>query len=284
MKDHLEWVEEKWPEVQTRYRVKSVLYDKMSKFQHLLLVDTYSYGKMLLLDGIVQVTEKDEFIYHEMMVHVPMLSHQAPRKVFIIGGGDGGILREVLRYKTVEKVTIVEIDPMVIQLCKEFLPDLNKGSFDDSRANLVIADGARYIKETKDSFDVIIIDSPDPIGPANILFSEEFYMNIREVMNSTSIMVRQTGSVHMQSEEQESAFGLLRGLFTYTAFYFYSVPTYVGGLFSTIFCSDRIDPLGVTNKKLQRQILKNSIDTLYYNPGIHIGAFYIPKFFEDRLK
>ena len=278
MKDHLEWVEEKWPEVQTRYRVKSVLYDEMSEYQHLLLVDTCSYGKMLLLDGIVQVTEKDEFIYHEMMVHVPMLSHQAPRKVFIIGGGDGGILREVLRYKSVEKVTIVEIDPTVIRLCKEFLPDLNKGSFDDSRTNLVIADGARYIRETKDRFDVIIIDSPDPIGPANILFSEEFYRNIWKVTNSTGIMVRQTGSVHMQSEEQESAFGLLSGLFNHTAFYFYTVPTYVGGLFSTIFCSDRIDPLGVTNKKLQRQILKNSIDTLYYNPGIHIGAFYIPKF------
>ncbi len=279
-----DWISEKWEDVEIRYRLKSFLHNEETDFQHLQLVDTYEYGKMLLLDGIVQTTERDEFIYHEMMVHVPMLSHPDPRKVLIIGGGDGGILREVLRYKTIEKATIVEIDPLVIDFCREHLPGLSRGAFEDKRTDLVIADGASFIKETKNRFDVIIVDSPDPIGPAGVLFSEEFYMDIHKVTDAGGVMVRQTGSLHMQAGEQEEAYGLLSNLYIHTAFYVYTVPTYIGGLFSTIFCSDSIDPFEMTKEVLQRKKSQASIDTLYYNPGIHIGAFHIPGFFKGRLQ
>ena len=279
-----DWVTEKWQNVEIRYRVRSVIYDEQSDFQHMQLVDTYQYGKMLILDGIVQTTENDEFFYHEMMVHVPMLSHPDPKKVLIIGGGDGGILREVLRYRSIEKATIVEIDPLVIEFCREHLPGISKGAFDDDRTDLIIEDGAVYVNETKERFDVIIIDSPDPIGPARILFSEEFYRDVHSVMVPDGIMVRQTGSTNMQPDEQKEGFALLKGIFTHTMFYVYTVPTYIGGLFSSVFCSDSVNPLDINHEELKRKFTLTSIETLYYNPGIHLGAFHVPGFMKERLQ
>lgn len=280
----MKWVTEKWANVETRYRIKSVLHEEKTGFQHLLLADSCEYGRMLLLDGIVQTTEKDEFIYHEMMVHVPMLSHPAPRKVLIIGGGDGGILRETLRYRSVEKVALVEIDPRVIDLSRQYLPGISKNAFDDRRAEVIIADGAAYVRETKERFDVVIVDSSDPIGPAVILFSEEFYSNILGIMNPSGIMVRQTGSIHMQAPEQRESFQLLKKIFRHAALYVYAVPTYTGGLFSSIFCSDVINPTELVQDTLQERLSGNPIETLYYNPGIHLGAFSIPDFLKDRLQ
>lgn len=284
MTDHLEWISEKWPDLETRYRVRSVLYDEQSDFQHMQLVDTYEYGRMLLLDGIVQTTERDEFIYHEMMVHVPVLSHPDPKKVLIIGGGDGGILREVLRYDYIGKATIVEIDPQVIKFCKEHLPSISKGAFDDSRVDLIINDGAEYVNETDEKYDVIIVDSPDPIGPARILFSEKFYLDIHKILTPQGIMVRQTGSLELQGNEQKEANSILKNIFHYNAFYVYTVPTYVGGLFSTVFCSDTVNPLEIRNEELKRKLEQASIETLYYNPGIHVGAFHVPEFMKERLQ
>lgn len=283
MSSPMEWVTEKWTNVETRYRVKSLLYEEKTGFQHLMLVDSCEYGRMLLLDGIVQTTEKDEFIYHEMMVHVPMLSHPDPRKVLIIGGGDGGILRETLRYRSVEKAVLVEIDPRVIDLSREYLPGIGRNAFEDQRAEIVIADGAAYVRETKERFDVVIVDSSDPIGPAVILFSEEFYSNIQRVMNPSGIMVCQTGSIHMQASEQRDSYHLLKKIFCHAAPYVYAVPTYTGGLFSSMFCSDVIDPKGLNRDTLQKRLSANPVEVLYYNPGIHVGAFYIPGFLEDQL-
>ncbi len=279
-----EWVVERWENIETRYRIKAILHDQRTDFQHMQLVDTQEYGKMLLLDGIVQTTERDEFIYHEMMVHVPALSHPDPRRVLIIGGGDGGILREALRHPSIERCTLVEIDPQVIDLCGEYLPGISNGAFKDDRTELVIADGAAYLKETKEKFDLVIVDSPDPIGPARILFSEKFYSDIHRAMNPGGIMVRQTGSIYIQADEQVEAFKLLREIFTHTAFYLYTVPTYIGGLFSTVFCSDRVNPLDLTEEELGRRLSRLSSETLYYNPGIHIGAFNIPRLLERRLQ
>lgn len=284
MKPDSAWISEKWENVEIRYRVKSFLLEEQTGFQHLQILETYEYGKMLLLDGIVQATEKDEFIYHEMMVHVPMLSHPDPRKVLIIGGGDGGILREVLRYSSVTECTIVEIDPVVIERCKEYLPGLSRGAFDDERTEMIIRDGAAFVKETDREFDVIIVDSPDPIGPANILFSKEFYLDLRRVTGAHGIMVRQTGSLHMQAEVQETAYGLLKNLFAHTAFYVFCLPTYVGGLFSTLFCSEEIDPLETSSPLLHKKLSRNAIEPLlYYTPYIHIGAFHIPNKLRGRL-
>ena len=248
----------------------------------MMLVDTYQYGKMLVLDGIVQTAEKDEFIYHEMMAHVPMLSHPNPQKVLIIGGGDGGVLREVLRYDSVEKATIIEIDSEVVSTCQEHLPFISNGAFDDRRTNLIIGDGADYIQKTDARYDVIIVDSPDPIGPAQDLFSEQFYQDIYNALRSTGIIVRQTGSLHMQSEEQGQAYRLLKDIFRWTSFYLYSVPTYVGGLFSTLFCSDTIDPSSIDIKTMTERFNLNKLMTRYYTPGLHIASFNIPPFFKEN--
>jgi spermidine synthase len=284
MTEHGQWVSEKWENVVTRYRIKAYLYEEKSEFQHIQLVDTHEYGKMLLLDGIVQTTEKDEFFYHEMMVHVPMLSHSAPKQVLIIGGGDGGVLREVLHYPQVEKAVMVEIDANVVDFSKKYLPSINNGAFEDTRAELVFADGAEYVEKTSGTYDVIIVDSPDPIGPARVLFSNKFYFHLHRRLTPGGIMVRQTGSLQIQADEQKQAYNVLKNIFTHVAFYVYCVPTYIGGLFSSVFCSDNIDPKNIRSDEIQTKVNDISLETTYYNPGIHIGSFHLPEFLKNRLK
>jgi spermidine synthase len=269
--------------VETRYKIKSILYENNSEFQHAQIVDTYEYGLMLLLDGIVQTTEKDEFVYHEMMAHVPMLSHPHPEKILIIGGGDGGLLREVLRYESVNNITMVEIDSDVVNLCKKYLPMINRGAFGDIRTNLVIDDGAEFVKKTTDKFDVVIVDSPDPAGPAEVLFSKEFYSDLHDLIPRNGILVRQTGSIHLQKDEQVSAYDTLKNIFNYADLFVFAVPTYVGGFFSAMFCSDNINPHNTDINLLKERITRNNLETRYYNPGIHIGAFHIPYFLKERL-
>ena len=279
-----QWISERWADVETRYRIKAVLYEEKSEFQHMLLVDTYQYGKMLLLDGIVQTTEKDEFIYHEMMVHVPMMSHPDPKNVLIIGGGDGGVLREVLKHKCVRQATMVEIDPNVVTFSKLHLPSISNGAFDDNRTNLVFADGAKFIQQTDRHYDVVIVDSPDPIGPAKVLFSDPFYENIRKILTPNGIMVRQTGSVHMQIDEQKMSYAVLSNMFRYVSFYVFAVPTYIGGFFSSVFCSQDINPRKIKHETVLNKIKDTALATKYYNPGIHTGAFQLPTFLESVLK
>lgn len=283
MNEKQTWVSEKWDNIEIAYRVRSILYENHSEFQYTQIVDSYEYGTMLLLDGIVQTTEKDEFIYHEMMVHIPMLSHPNPEKVLIIGGGDGGILREVLRYDSVSSVAMVEIDSKVIDLCQEYLPMISAGAFNDKRTNLIIADGAAFVKDTKDKFDVIIVDSPDPIGPARVLFSKSFYLTLHDLMANNGILVRQTGSIHIQVDEQKEAYDLLTGVYSYTEPFVFSVPTYVGGFFSAMFSSDSINPFDIGISALEDRVARNRLATRYYNPGIHIGAFHVPRFLKERL-
>lgn len=278
-----QWVSEKWENVETLYRVKAVLYEEKTGFQHMMVVDSHQYGKMLLLDGIVQTTEKDEFIYHEMMVHVPMLSHPDPQKVLIIGGGDGGVLREVLRHPSVKKAVMVEIDPKVVDFSKKYFPTISDGAFSDRRTELVFEDGAAFVENTNETYDLVIVDSPDPVGPAKVLFAEKFYKDVAGLMNDNAIMVRQTGSLHMQAEEQRRAHAVLKRIFVHHAFYVYTVPTYVGGLFSSIFCSNGIDPKQTSHDMLREKMQGISLDTKYYNPGIHVGAFSLPEFFKGEL-
>lgn len=277
-----EWVIERWKDVETHYRIKSVIHESKSAFQHLMVVESNLYGRMLLLDGIVQATEKDEFIYHEMMSHIPLMSHPNPEKVLVIGGGDGGILREVLKHSSVKLATMVEIDPTVISICKEFLPMISNGAFDDKRTNLITGDGALFVKETDEKYDVVIVDSSDPIGPATVLFSKEFYRNIHGLLSSDGIMVCQTGSLHMQQDEQRASYILLKEIFHIVRPYVFAIPTYIGGFFSAMFCSDKIDPFKTNIHSLEQSSASN-IKTRYYNPEIHIGAFHVPGFLSERL-
>ena len=278
-----QWVGETWENIETRYRIKAVLYEEKTDFQHMQLVESVQFGKMLLLDGIVQTTEKDEFYYHEMMAHVPVLSHPDPKQVLIIGGGDGGVLREVLKHPGVEKATMVEIDPTVVAFSRKYLPGISNGAFDDPRTDLVYADGAAYIRKTPERYDVAIVDSPDPIGPAQVLFGKAFYADIDCILNPGGVMVRQTGSLCLQPEEQIQAYKILKDIFTHTHFYVYSVPTYVGGLFSSVFCAKSVNPDGFSIDAIKDKYVNAGIVTRYYNPGIHMGAFHLPGFFKDRL-
>ncbi len=283
MNDGSDWITEPWPDSQVSYRIKSVICEQRTDFQSIRIVDSHAFGRMLLLDGIVQTTEKDEFIYHEMMVHVPMLCHRDPKKILIIGGGDGGILREVLKHDSVETAKLVEIDRQVIDLSREHMPDLCAGAFEDARAEVVISDGAQYLANTGEMFDVVIVDSSDPIGPAQVLFSEIFYESIHHRLNPEGIMAAQTGSIHLQASLQPHAHRLLKQIFRHAAFYTYTVPTYFGGLFSSIICSDTIDPIRFTVKDLQEKLEDKFIQTRYYSPDLHLAAFRLPPFFRNNL-
>ena len=279
-----QWVSEKWEHVETRYRIKSFLYEEKSEFQHMQLVDTHEYGKMLLLDGIVQTTEKDEFIYHEMMAHIPVISHPEPKDILIIGGGDGGVLREVLKHPGVKRADMVEIDPDVVTFSKMHLPSISDGAFENVKTNLIFDDGAEFVKKTDRRYDVVIVDSPDPIGPAKVLFGQMFYENIHNILKPGGIMVRQTGSTHMQVEEQKTAYDLLKNIYRCVSFYVFVVPTYVGGFFSSVFGSDSINPREFDKETMQKKVDEAGLETKYYNPGIHMGAFMLPSFLEGNIK
>lgn len=267
------------------YKVLNALHAEETPFQNMQLVESESFGTMLLLDDIVQTTVGDEFVYHEMMTHVPLMAHPDPRQVLIIGGGDGGILREALRHRAVEQVVMVEIDGRVVEFCKKHLPSISDGAFDDSRVQVVIADGAEYVKTTKDRFDVVIVDSPDPVGPAEVLFAEEFYRALRDCLKPGGIMVRQTGSTFLQKDEQKTAYDRLTSFFEHVSLYVYAVPTYIGGFFSSVFASDIVDPLTVDRSLLTTRY-RDEIESSarYYSPGIHVGAFELPGYVKRNLK
>ncbi len=278
------WVVESWEcGFSGGYEILSELQGEETPFQNMQLVQSKMFGKMLLLDGKVQATEKDEFIYHEMMTHVPMVSHGSPRRVLIIGGGDGGILREVLRYSSVEQAVMVEIDQRVIDFSSKYLPTISDGAFDDPRTRLVIADGAQYVATTQERFDVVIVDSSDPIGPATVLFTSEFYRNIANILSADGIMSRQSGSSWSQPEELAEAYKLVSGMFEHTGAYVFTLPTYIGGLFTSLLCSKGADPAGLDMNELSIRARHLQGVTRYYNPGVHFGSLQLPGYIKDRL-
>ena len=212
-----------------RFSIDNMLHEVRTEHQHLVIFENARMGRVMALDGVIQTTEADEFIYHEMLTHVPILAHGAARRVLIIGGGDGGMLREVAKHKSVERITMVEIDGTVVDMCKEFLPNHSQGAFDDPRLNLVIDDGMRFVATTEERFDVIISDSTDPIGPGEVLFSENFYQACRRCLNEGGILVTQNGTPFMQLEEVRTTAARTDGLFADWHFYQAAVPTYIGG-------------------------------------------------------
>ncbi len=276
-------VREAWVGLTTEYAVNDALDADATPFQNMQIVDSQAFGKMLVLDDFVQTTERDEFIYHEMMVHVPMFSLENPKSVLIIGGGDGGALREVLRHPTVQRAVMVEIDERVIEFSRRHLPMICQEAFDDPRAEIVITDGAKFVAETKETFDVIIVDSSDPIGPATVLFERDFYRDLAARLTDRGIMVRQTGSSFMQPDELPQAMALAYPLFAHTAGYTFTVPTYVGGLFSAMYCSAGTDPHTIDAAMLQPRFEAIGGEFGYYTPGVHVGAFQLPGYIQKRI-
>ncbi|AOE64619.1 polyamine aminopropyltransferase [Pseudomonas corrugata] len=261
-----------------RFRMDKLLHEVRTEHQHLVIFENPRMGRVMALDGVIQTTEADEFIYHEMLTHVPLLAHGKAKRVLIIGGGDGGMLREVTKHLSVEHITMVEIDGTVVDMCKEFLPNHSKGAYDDPRLNLVIDDGMRFVSTTQEKFDVIISDSTDPIGPGEVLFSENFYQACHRCLNDGGILVTQNGTPFMQLGEVQTTAGRLRGLFADWHFYQAAVPTYIGGAMTFAWGSTDSAYRKLSRETLHERFIGSGIVTRYYNPEIHLGAFAMPQY------
>lgn len=261
-----------------RFSVDRMLHEVRTEHQHLVIFENARMGRVMALDGVIQTTEADEFIYHEMLTHVPILAHGNARRVLIIGGGDGGMLREVAKHASVEHITMVEIDSTVVDMCKEFLPNHSQGAFDDARLNLVIDDGMRFVATTTEKFDVIISDSTDPIGPGEVLFSENFYQACHRCLNEGGVLVTQNGTPFMQLDTVRNTAGRMNGLFADWHFYQAAVPTYIGGSMTFAWGSTNPALRQVDAGTLAQRFAASGIQTRYYNPAIHQGAFALPQY------
>lgn len=268
-----------YPEWKQTFTVDEMIYQEKSDFWEISIFDNQRYGRVVAMDGIIQLTEKDEFIYHEMMSHVALLTHPDPKAVLIVGGGDGGLLREVLRHKNLEKIVQVEIDPAMIELSKKYLPNVNQGAFDNPRAQIVIQDAAEYVKDTQDRFDVVICDTNDPEGPAAVLFSEEFYGNCKRVLNNGGILINQNGVPFMQKSEMTTTYNNRSPHFKHVKFFIAPVPTYVGGFMAFGWASDK--NYRVSTKTIAERLANIDGSMKYYTPEIHKAAFALPQFMLD---
>ncbi|MEJ1991753.1 MAG: polyamine aminopropyltransferase [Maritimibacter sp.] len=263
-------------------RISEMLYDSETEHQRLKVFQNDTFGRVLTLDDVVQTTEGDNFIYHEMMSHVPILAHGAAKRVLIIGGGDGGMAREVLKHNSVEHVTMVEIDAGVVTFSQTYLPMLSQGAFDDPRLELVIADGAEFIRETEGGYDVIIVDSTDPIGPGEVLFTDTFYGHAKRALATGGILATQNGVPFMQGDELTNTLRAFKALFADWTCYLATIPTYAGGPMAFGWGTDG-DARQVSLETLQARFDAAGIETDYYTPEVHLGAFALPGYVKKLL-
>ncbi|NPV69799.1 MAG: polyamine aminopropyltransferase [Firmicutes bacterium] len=249
-------------------QVTGVLERRKSSYQEIVVTETTGFGRMLTLDDVVQTTERDEFTYHEMICHVPMCAHPSPKCVLVVGGGDGGVVREVLRHG-VERVDLVEIDEAVVELSKKYLPTISS-ALTDPRVHVRIEDGIKAVREARSEYDVIIVDSTDPVGPAVGLFAEEFFRSIHGALRDDGIFVAQTGSPFYFAEVIGGVLAGVRKIFPRSGLYVGCVPMYPGGLWSYTVGSKVHDP-SVPKRRLDA-------GTRYYSPEVHTAAFALPAF------
>lgn len=260
-----------------RFLVNRVVCQHKTDFQDLIVFETPTFGRVLALDGVIQTTEGDEFAYHEMLVHVPLLAHGRVRRVLIIGGGDGGTLREVLRHD-VERAVMVEIDRTVVDICREHMPSLSAGAFDDPRADLVITDGIVFVGEEGEPFDAILVDSTDPVGPGEALFTEDFYAKCKKRLTPGGVLVAQNGVPFMQPAEITNTYRRLAPQFADAGFYTTAVPTYVGGLMTLAWATDDKALRAVPEATLAARYAAAGLKTRYYTPAVHAAAFSLPPY------
>jgi spermidine synthase len=261
-----------------------LIYHENTQYQDLRIYENSLLGKILTLDGVVQTTTKDEFIYHEMMTHPVLMAHPDPKKVLVIGGGDGGILREVLKHKSVEEAVLVEIDASVVEFSKKYLPSISEGSLDDKRVKIVIEDGAKFVRQTEEKFDIVIVDSPDPISVAKVLFTRNFSENIFNILKKDGLMIRQTGSSFFQPKEMPGQAEILKKIFPKVIPQIACIPTYIGGFFTFVVASKKVNPAKMQEVNVKQKYKKLKLKTKYYNPGIHFAAFSLPTYVGERLK
>ena len=263
-------------------REARVLYDSETDHQRLRVIENPTFGRILTLDGVVQVTERDNFVYHEMMAHVPIFAHGGAKRVLIIGGGDGGMARAALAHRTVAQVTMVEIDAGVVTFCKDYLPGVSAGAFDDPRLRLVISDGAAFVRDTDERFDVIIVDSTDPVGPGEVLFTDTFYAHAKSCLTEGGILVTQNGVPFLQGEELTTTMRAFKDLFLDWGCYIATVPTYTGGPMAFGWGTDGT-ARDVALEALKDRFSSSGIDTEYYTPAVHKAAFALPRYIRKLM-
>ncbi len=256
--------------------IKKLLEQKQTTYQFIQIFDTNYFGRMMTIDGAVMLTEYDEFAYHEMIVHVPLLVHPNPGKVLVIGGGDGGTVREIVKHNGVEEIHLCEIDKEVVELSKKYFPNVIS-AFDDSRLKIFYEDGAKFVKGRKDEYDIIIVDSTDPAGPGEALFKEEFYRDLKDATKEDGIIVTQSESLYYYRNLIKGMVGFNKKLYPIYKYYNTLVPSYPSGIIGFSFCSKKYEPMNFDEKRAAG--LK---DLKYYTPEIHRAAFALPKFFKEE--
>lgn len=262
-----------------KIQYKELLDSVQSQFQQIDVYDTVSFGKMLVHDDVIMVTEFDEAHYHEMIVHVALNVHANPRRVLVIGGGDGGTLREVLKHQQVQSAHLCEIDGQVIETCKRHFPNLSC-SFDDPRAEVFLEDGAEFVKKRENFYDVIIVDSSDPIGPAEVLFQEQFFRSMSNALTHDGIVITQSESFQYHRHIIKNIVASNKKIFPLYFYYYSMVPTYPSGVIGFSFCSKKYHPIEDFNPKRADALT----GLKYYNKEIHKAAFVLPQGFAEFLE
>jgi len=274
------------PHLIQQFSISDILYTGESEFQSIQVIDTPGFGKCLILDGKIQCSEADEFIYHESLVHPAMITHPKPETVFIAGGGEGATLREVLAHSTVEKVVMVDIDKKVPDICKEFLPFLSQGSFEDSRVELLHIDAMKYLDETGEKFDVIIIDLTEPLeeGPAYLLYTQEFYRGLQGKLTQDGLVALQSGSTSMViSLGFIAVANTLRTAFSVVAPYQSEIPSF-GGTWGFAVASQNLDPRELSSEEVDQRLSRRVNKPLRFYDGLtHRGIFSIPKYLREEM-
>lgn len=258
-------------------KINKTLHTEQTEFQKLDMVETEEFGNMLILDGMVMTTQKDEFVYHEMVAHVPLFTHPNPENVLVVGGGDGGVIREVLKHPSVKKATLVEIDGKVIEYSKIYLPEI-AGKLEDPRVEVKVDDGFMHIANSENVYDVIMVDSTEPVGPAVNLFTKGFYAGISKALKEDGIFVAQTDNPWFTPELINQVQRDVREIFPITRLYIANIPTYPSGMWTFTIGSKKHDPLEVEENRFF------DIETKYYTKELHKAAFVLPKFVADLTK
>ena len=276
------WIAETfYKDWQPSMRVDKVLHEVKTEHQHLVIFENDTWGTVLILDGIFQLTTRDEFIYHEMMAHVPLMAMERPKSVLIVGGGDGGILREVLKHPSVKQATLVEIDQEVIDTSIKYFPKVGAKAFQDPRADIVIADGLKYVAECQDRFDAVIVDSSEPVGPSAVLHTKKFFANCQKLLTEDGVFITQNGVPFHGPGHLAKTTRILAGLYRHVSPYVCTQPCYFGGEFALNWASDGSTHLLVEEAALARRAKSRKIETRYWTPGVHKGAFALPQYIQD---
>ena len=262
---------------EVRWRITDIIHEETTPFQKLAVVETVEWGKALILDGALQITEKDEFIYHEMIAHVAMNSHPNPEKVLIIGGGDGGALREVVKHQCLKQVDMVEIDKRVVEISQQYFPQV-ASAISDNRVNLHFADGLLYVRDTAEKYDLVIVDSSDPVGPAVQLFSQKFYEDVNNILKEDGMLVVQSESPVFFTEHFRNCYLNMKPVFPIVEVYLATIATYVSGPWSFTTGSKKHNPRKIHNDSPVLTDLK------YYNEDMHQAAFCLPQYVQEIIR